>query len=305
MKRTILCVLLVTMAFIAACGSPSPVPATQAPASTTAAPSAAATQPAASTSTLVPTNAPPTSEVTATVTPVPDAVVKLTGSAWQWVKSTDNSSKVTTVNQPSKYTLQFSLSDGTVEIKADCNNASGTFTADAHNLSITLGPSTLAACSAGSLSDQYLKELGEVQTYLFEGDNLIMGRTDNGSMHFTPVGPVATPASTVKPHAVATLAPKPATTLDFIADLVGCRNAPTADKPGGIVLLFRFEPTGAPGPYRYFDMDEDKEVPKLYERPASKGSGVIVTWAVQAGDGQYLEKKQNYAASKFAEFGCQ
>jgi hypothetical protein len=103
---------------------------------------------------------------------------------------------------------------------------------------------------------------------------------------------------------VATVPPKPATTLNFNVDLVGCRNTPTAQKPGGIVLLFRFEPTGASGPYRYFDVDEGKEVGELYERPASKGSGVVVTWAVQSADGQRLQKKLDYAASRFGDFGC-
>ncbi len=187
--------------------------------------------------------------------------------------------------------------------------------ADDHSLSIALAPTTQAACPPGSLSDQFSKSLGQVQSYLFDGDNLILQeKMDSGTLRFTAVNvpltatasatATATITATLKPWPTATPPVKPATTLDFKVDVVGCRNTPTAEKPGGILLLFRFEPTGAPGPYRYFDADEDKEVPQLYERPASLGSRVIVTWAVQAADGQRLEKKQDYDAGSFAEVGC-
>lgn len=308
MKRVMLFVMLVVvMVLSAACGASTPAPAPQAPATQATAPTAAATQPtAAPTQALEPTKASPTAATTATNAPMPDSMLKLVGTTWQWAKSTDSSGKETKVNQPDKYTLQFFSADGKVAVKADCNKAAGSFTADGHNLIISLGPLTLTACPSGSLSDQFIKELGEVQSYLFEGDNLIMGwKMDSGSMRFARAGSAASaPTSTAKPRVVPTVPAKPATTLDFKADLVGCRDAPTAEKPGGIVLLFRFEPTGAAGPYRYFDVDEGKEVTELYERPASRGNGVIVTWAVQSTDGQRREKKSDYAASLFATFGC-
>jgi heat shock protein HslJ len=309
MKRTMWYTLLVlVMVLSVACGSPTPAPApqangTQAPAPASTAP--AATQTAAPVSTRVPTQAPPTVAVTATNAPMPDSVLKLVDTAWQWVRSTDNSGKETKVAAPEKYTLQFFLADGKVAVKADCNNASGSFTADAHNLTISPGPMTRAACPPGSLSDQFIAELSQVQSYLFDGSDLILGwKVDSGSMRLAKAAVTRAPAATAKPRAAATVAAKPATSLTLNVDLVGCRDAPTQAKPDGILLLFRFEPAGAPGPYRYFDLDASKEVTALYERAASKGSRVIVTWAVQAADGQRLEKKQDYAASRFAEFGC-
>jgi heat shock protein HslJ len=221
------------------------------------------------------------------------------------MRSTDNGGKETRVAAPEKYTLQFLPADGKVTVRADCNNAAGSFLADAHNISISFGPLTQAACPPGSLSDQFIKEVGEVQSYLFDGNDLILGRKlDSGSMRFAKASSVAAPTTTAKPRVVATVAPMPATTLNFNVDLVGCRNAPTTEKPGGIILLFRFEPVGAPGPYHYFDVDAGKEVAELYERPASKGNGVIVTWAIQSADGQRLQKKLDYAASRFGNFGC-
>ena len=61
---------------------------------------------------------------------------------------------------PANYTIEFFLADGKVTVKADCNNVLGSFTADASNLTITLGPSTMAACPPGSLDSEYVKAIG-------------------------------------------------------------------------------------------------------------------------------------------------
>lgn len=324
MKRLSLFVLLATvLIFSTACGGSTPAPATQAPApaTQTLAPITQAPVPATQASVppilaVQPTTAPaqvpiPTQtnaapSATATNLPMPDSVLKLVNSPWQWVKSTDNSGQVITVAKPAQYIVQFFLADGQVAVKADCHNAAGSFTADAHNLTISLGPVTMEACSPGSLSDQFVKGLGEVQSYLFDGDNLIMAwKANSGNMRFTQAASsVVKPTTAAKPRATSTVQVKPATTLDFKVELVGCRNNPTTEKPGGIVLVFRFVPTGGTAPYHYFDTDAGQEVPQIYERPASKGSGVIVNWAVQSADGQRLEKKTNYAASTFSPFGC-
>ncbi|MEZ4769610.1 MAG: META domain-containing protein [Caldilineales bacterium] len=42
--------------------------------------------------------------------------------------------------------------DGTVEIQADCNNASGAYTYDGMSVNIEVGPATLAACPGDSRS---------------------------------------------------------------------------------------------------------------------------------------------------------
>ncbi len=315
MRKSVLFAILVVVLMISvACGSsPSPAP-TSVPAPTAAptqasAPTAAPTQ--ASAPTVVPTQAPPPTTVpsaTSTPTPVPagssETFTKLTSTKWAWVTAANSSGKTTNVPNPAQYTVVFSGTAGTVAVKADCNNASGTFQSDGNNLSIVIGPMTMATCPPGSLSDQFVKQLGEVQSYLFEGADLILPLTmDSGLMRFKPAAaasavPTKPPARTVVPP---TVAAKPATTLDFNVELVGCRNTPTADKPGAIVLTFRFVPTGAAGPYRYFDMDENKEVPQIYDRPAEKGTGVIVAWGVQSADGQLKQKKLNYQASTF---GC-
>ena len=97
---------------------------------------------------------------------------------------------------------------------------------------------------------------------------------------------------------------KPATTLDFDVKLIGCKNNPTTEKPGGVILTLQFQPIGGTEPYRYFDVDEGKEVTQTYERAGSKGSGTIVAFAVLSADGQGKEKKIQFPPSSFGPAGC-
>jgi hypothetical protein len=97
---------------------------------------------------------------------------------------------------------------------------------------------------------------------------------------------------------------KPATTLDFDVKLIGCKNNPTPEKPGGVILTLQFQPMGGTAPYRYFDMDEGKEVPQTYERPGDKGSATIVAFGVLSADGQGKEKKIQFTPSTFGPAGC-
>jgi heat shock protein HslJ len=111
---------------------------------------------------------------------------RLTSGVWKWVKSIDNSGKDWTPANPDNYTVQFQAG-GLVAIKADCNNASGTYTADETNLAITVGPMTLAACPPPSLGTEFIQQLGQAAFYFFEGSDLIIEwKMDSGSMRFTP-----------------------------------------------------------------------------------------------------------------------
>src|SRR5512143_611687 len=98
---------------LAACASPTPAP--------TAAPTTAPAQQPTSTPaqpTLIPTKVPPTTAASS------GDLQKLGSQTWKWISATDNSGKITTVPNPENYTLTFAT-DGTVQIKADCNNAQG------------------------------------------------------------------------------------------------------------------------------------------------------------------------------------
>ena len=110
----------------------------------------------------------------------------LTGVVWQWQTTLMNNDDQFTPDNPANYTLQFNA-DGTFTAQADCNQVSGSYTLENSQLSIVPGPSTMAACPEGSLGDQFVKNLGEANRFLFEGDDLIISLMfDSGSMRFSP-----------------------------------------------------------------------------------------------------------------------
>ena len=108
----------------------------------------------------------------------------LTGKTWQWVSLADPEG-MTAVPAPSSYTILFN-EDGTANIKADCNQVGATYTTEGSNISITLGPSTLAACSPESLDQVFLDGLINAAIYFFEEADLYMDlNADGGTMRFS------------------------------------------------------------------------------------------------------------------------
>lgn len=119
----------------------------------------------------------------------PSLEAGLTLTTWQWA-SLSSAEGETTVNNPTRYTIQFN-SDGTAAIKADCNNVGATYTTEGSNISINLGPSTLAACPEDSLDQQFLESLGSVSSYSFQDSDLILELAEGaGTMRLTPSGAV-------------------------------------------------------------------------------------------------------------------
>ncbi len=67
---------------------------------------------------------------------------------WQWTGSTYQG-KQNPIADPAQYEVMYG-SDGTLSVKADCNNASGTYTYNGGmvgSVRVTMGPTTLAACA--------------------------------------------------------------------------------------------------------------------------------------------------------------
>ncbi|MGD2078507.1 MAG: serine hydrolase [Chloroflexota bacterium] len=109
----------------------------------------------------------------------------LTTNSWQWVAFTSPVEQFD-VEMPESYELAFN-EDGTVSVVADCNNASGSYTADTSSLTIELGPMTMAACSEESRSDQFVQLLNGLALYFFEeGDLYIDLMADGGTLTFSP-----------------------------------------------------------------------------------------------------------------------
>jgi heat shock protein HslJ len=113
------------------------------------------------------------------------ASTTLQGPVWQWQGSQYNNDTKATPDDPSRYTIRFA-DDGTVSIRADCNQVGGTFEADQGSLTITLGPSTLKACPEDSLDSEYLRDLQGAAGYLFgdAGQLHIDIKFDTGTMTF-------------------------------------------------------------------------------------------------------------------------
>jgi len=68
------------------------------------------------------------------------------------------------VPQPPLYTIQFAA-DGTAAIRADCNNVGAGYTVSGSDLTIALGPATLAFCGEDSGDNLYMTALGAVTAY--------------------------------------------------------------------------------------------------------------------------------------------
>ncbi len=111
------------------------------------------------------------------------AAPKLTGAVWQWenvvtpLESFENPS-------PEQYTVRFGQND-TVNVKADCNMATGAYTADESGFAIDLGPVTLAECGPESLSSEFIQALGAAAIPFFLDGKLYMDLfADSGTLRF-------------------------------------------------------------------------------------------------------------------------
>ncbi len=113
---------------------------------------------------------------------------ELVGTVWQWEQTAMNNDDTFVPDSPSDYTVEFK-DDGTVNIKADCNTANGTYTFDGS--SITMNDPfamTMAMCPPGSLSEEFVKQLTGIAIYFFEGENLYLDlKFDSGTMKFSPM----------------------------------------------------------------------------------------------------------------------
>lgn len=137
----------------------------------------------------------------------------LVGVVWEWAALLKTRPAVqSVVPDPASYTLSFS-DDGQVAIKADCNNATGTYTLADDQVVITVGGVTRAACPPGSLGDLMLTSLSKVGSYMIDGGDLVLRLAGGGdSMLFRSGGPSAVPAAPPATEVPAAAAPSQAGT---------------------------------------------------------------------------------------------
>lgn len=146
-----LALLLSLLGLLVACGStvtPAPTPVPTAPPAPTPAPTAA-----------------PTSQ---------GAVALLTAAPWQWTVVLQTDGTQSSLDDPASYTVNFGA-DGTLAVKADCNQAGGTYTLGPDGaLTIALGPTTAAECGDASRGREFLALLAAAINYQSEPGQLVL-----------------------------------------------------------------------------------------------------------------------------------
>jgi len=109
---------------------------------------------------------------------------------WQLVEfqSMDDTQGTTSPNDPSKYTMSLN-SDGTVNMRLNCNNANGKWTAEAGSDPTSgkfeFGPlaTTKALCPAPSMDEQISRNAGYIRSYLLKDGNLYLSLMADGGVY--------------------------------------------------------------------------------------------------------------------------
>jgi len=104
---------------------------------------------------------------------------------WQWVSLAEyEPASQSVVPDSENYTIILT-SDGTMNIKADCNMVSGSYKIDGNSLTLELGPSTMAFCGEESLDLMFTELLNNVESYNLENDQLFLNlENEFGKMSF-------------------------------------------------------------------------------------------------------------------------
>ncbi len=138
-----------------------------------------------STPTEAPLEPTPLPEVEAAQALEPISQAELVGETWQWVGLRETSPAAQSlIPDAENYTLTFN-DDGTVSIKADCNVAGGAYELSGDELTISLGPTTLAECGPESSYNQFLSLLEQVSGAGTGYGSLVLTLADDaGEMFF-------------------------------------------------------------------------------------------------------------------------
>jgi heat shock protein HslJ len=110
----------------------------------------------------------------------------LQSTTWRWVHSNTDQDGFTAPVDRNRYAVQFGA-DGTLGVRADCNQVGGTYRKTGRRLSLELGPSTLAACPPDSQADVFLQQLGGVVSFDATEAVLVLNmRLGSGTMILEP-----------------------------------------------------------------------------------------------------------------------
>jgi heat shock protein HslJ len=114
----------------------------------------------------------------------------LAGPTWQWTAEQEtNSAGQPVIADPTAYTIEF-LTNGTVNVRADCNMLTGTYSVGVPlDLTIAVATPTNTACGETSHDRVYLEYLSRVSSYSTHNGELKLFFADEvGGMTFTNGG---------------------------------------------------------------------------------------------------------------------
>ena len=107
-----------------------------------------------------------------------------TGVVWKWQQSRYNNDQQSVPDDPSGYTVIFNT-DGTLNIRADCNRGGGSYSIESKRISIEVTHTTRAMCPPESLDKAFIKDLNASKIYFFSDGNLYVDlKYDTGTMKF-------------------------------------------------------------------------------------------------------------------------
>lgn len=157
---------------------------------------------------------------------------------WKWTAFNSADAQII-IEDPTSYIATF-RDDGSVEIKADCNNALGSYSLDGANATVEIGPTTLALCPGESRGEQFLQFLGDTVQLLPIGDQLyITQKIEGNTLILDPV--ITTVVDLCGEQALAinpiedTLAPEISAMLD--QGLVSLVQEGSQPGPGAVMLV--------------------------------------------------------------------
>ena len=111
------------------------------------------------------------------------------GVVWTWLSTQTSDGRGIVPDGRERYTLEF-RPGGTVNVRADCNRGSATYTRSGDGLGIGPIALTRMACPGDSRDADFVKGLSAVSTHSMIGSDLILKfRSDAGSMRFTSTRP--------------------------------------------------------------------------------------------------------------------
>ena len=111
------------------------------------------------------------------------------GVVWTWLSTQTGDGGGIVPEGRERYTLEF-RPGGTVNVRADCNRGSATYTRNGNALGIGPVALTRMACPADSRDADFVKGLAAVSTHSMVGSDLVLRfKADSGSMRFTSSRP--------------------------------------------------------------------------------------------------------------------